>query len=72
VYVVDKDNVVHQREIVVQHEVDEVFVIKKGGLDVTDRIVLDGGQPLRDGEKVECEFRKAEEAADRPKSDRKK
>ena len=30
VYVVDKDDVVHQREIVVQNEMDDIFVIKKG------------------------------------------
>ncbi|MFO0843772.1 MAG: efflux RND transporter periplasmic adaptor subunit [Gemmataceae bacterium] len=61
VYVVDKDDVVHQREIGVQHELDDIFVIKKG-LDVTDRIVLEGVRQVRDGEKVEYEFRKPEEA----------
>jgi membrane fusion protein (multidrug efflux system) len=70
VYVVDKDDVVQRREIVVQHELDEVFVIQKG-LDVTDRIVLDGGRRLRDGEQVECEVRKPREVWDRPKTDRK-
>ncbi len=30
VYVVGKDDVVHQREIVVQHELDDIFVIKSG------------------------------------------
>lgn len=60
VYVVGKDGVVHQREIVVQNELEDLFVIKKG-LDVNDRIVLDGVQQVRDGEKVEYEFRKAEE-----------
>jgi membrane fusion protein (multidrug efflux system) len=69
VYVVGKDNIVHQREIVVQNEADDVFVIKKG-LDVTDKIVLEGGRLLRDGDKVECEFRKPEEATGRPKSGR--
>ena len=46
----------HQREIVVQNEVDDIFVIKKG-LEVTDKIVLEGGRHLRDGDKVEYEFR---------------
>ena len=60
VYVVDKDDVVHQREIVVQNELDDIFVIKKG-LDVNDKIVLEGVRQVRDGEKVEYEFRKPEE-----------
>ena len=60
VYVVDKDDVVHQREIVVQNELDDIFVIKKG-LDVNDRIVLEGIRQVRDGEKVEYEFRHPEE-----------
>ena len=61
VYVVGKDDVVHQRGIVVQHEMDDIFVIEKG-LDVNDRIVLEGVRQVRDGEKVEFEFRKPEEA----------
>lgn len=61
VYVVGKDDVVHQREIVVGNELEELFVIKKG-LDVNDRIVLDGVRQVRDGEKVVgYEFRKPEE-----------
>ena len=60
VYVVDKDDVVHQREIVIQNEMDDIFVIKKG-LDVNDRIVLEGIRQVRDGEKVEYEFRQPEE-----------
>jgi membrane fusion protein, multidrug efflux system len=60
VYVVDKDDVVHQREIVVQDEMDDIFVIKTG-LDVNDKIVLEGVRQVRDGDKVEFEFRKPEE-----------
>lgn len=61
VYVVGKDNVAHQREIVVQHEMDDIFVIKSG-LDPSDKIVLDGVRQVHEGEKVEYEFRKPEEA----------
>ncbi len=60
VYVVDKDDVVHQREIVIQHEMDDIFVIKRG-LDVNDRIVLEGVRQVHDGEKVEYESRPPEE-----------
>ncbi len=60
VYVVDKDDVVHRREIVIQNEVDDIFVIKKG-VGVNDRIVLEGVRQVHDGDKVEYEFRPPEE-----------
>jgi membrane fusion protein, multidrug efflux system len=60
VWVVDKDETVHQREIVVAKELEDVFVIKSG-LSVDDRIVLEGGRQVHDGEKAHCEFRKPEE-----------
>lgn len=60
VYVVGKDDVVHQREIVVQYEMEDNFVINNG-LDVNDRIVLEGVRQVRDGAKVEYEFRSPEE-----------
>jgi membrane fusion protein (multidrug efflux system) len=60
VYTVDKDNVVHQREIVVEKEMDDLFVIEKG-LNVNDKIVLEGSRQLREGEKVEYEFRQPEQ-----------
>jgi membrane fusion protein (multidrug efflux system) len=55
VYVVDKDDVVHQREIAIQNEMDDIYVVKSG-IGVDDRIVLEGIQQVRDGEKVEFEF----------------
>ena len=61
VYVVGKDNVVHQREIAIQNELDDIFVIKSG-LKVNDKIVLEGVRQVHDGEKVEYEFLKPEEA----------
>jgi membrane fusion protein (multidrug efflux system) len=59
VYVVDKDNVAHQREIAILNEKDDIFVIKKG-LGVDDKIVLEGILQVRDGEKVDFEFRQPE------------
>lgn len=60
VYVVGEDDVVHQREIVVQNELDDIFVIKKG-IDVNDKIVLEGVRQVRDGEKVEHQYRHPEQ-----------
>ncbi len=59
VYVVDKDEVAHQREIVVQHELEDLYVVRSG-LDVNDRFVLDGIRQVRDSDKVESEFRNPE------------
>jgi membrane fusion protein, multidrug efflux system len=56
VYVVGKDDVVHQREIISQHEMDDIYVIKNG-VGVGDRIVVEGILQVHDGEKVEYEFR---------------
>lgn len=59
VFVIDKEGVVHQREIVVKHELDDIFVLQKG-LDVDDKIVLEGIRQIHDGDKVEYEFRRPE------------
>ncbi len=52
VYVVDKDHLAHQREIVIQNETEDLFVVKKG-VGVGDTIVLEGVRLVRDGDKVE-------------------
>ncbi len=62
VYIVDKDNVAHQREIAIQNELEDLFVIKSG-VGVTDKIVLEGIRQVRDGDKVEYEDRAAEQVA---------
>ncbi len=59
VYVVGEDHVVHQRLITVEHELEDIFVIKKG-LEAEDRIVLEGVRQVQDGRKVEYEFRAPE------------
>jgi membrane fusion protein, multidrug efflux system len=56
VYVVDNDNVAHQREIVKDFELPNIFVIRKG-IGVDDKIVFEGVREVRDGEKVEFEYR---------------
>jgi membrane fusion protein, multidrug efflux system len=61
VWVVDEDDVAHQRLITIKHELEDVFVINKG-LELTDKIVLEGVRQVEEGAKVEYEFRKPEEA----------
>ena len=62
VFVVDKDDVAHQREIFVQNELEDLYVIKKG-IDVNDKIVLEGIRQVRDGDKVEYEDRHPDHVA---------
>ena len=51
VYVVDKNNVVHQREVTIGAEMPDLFVIT-GGLTKTDKILLEGIRKVKDGDKV--------------------
>jgi membrane fusion protein (multidrug efflux system) len=55
VYIVGEDDVVHQREIVVANELEDIYLIQEG-VDVKDKIVLEGIRQVRDGEKVHYEF----------------
>ena len=51
-YIVDKEHVAHRREIVIQDEARDLFVVKKG-VGVGDQIVVDGVRQVRDGNRVE-------------------
>jgi len=61
VFVVDEDGTIHQREIIVDLEQDDIFIIKSG-LDVNDKFVLEGVRQVRDGETVEYKFLKPDKA----------
>ncbi|MEQ9325423.1 MAG: efflux RND transporter periplasmic adaptor subunit [Polyangiaceae bacterium] len=52
--------IVRQREIVVEEELEDIFVVKKG-LGDNDRIVFEGIGQVRDGDEVEYELRPADE-----------
>lgn len=56
VYVVGEDNVVRQRDITIGRTQDDIFVIEKG-LQEGDRLILEGIRQVRDGDKIEFEFR---------------
>lgn len=60
VYVVDDHNVVHQREVKVQYELEDIFVIDKG-VDESDKIVLEGILQVRDGDAIEYEYQDPDE-----------
>ena len=55
-FVVDKDHVVHQRDLTIASVQEDIFVVEKG-LDKNDRIILEGIRQVRDGDKIEFEFR---------------
>ncbi|HEY4261140.1 MAG TPA: efflux RND transporter periplasmic adaptor subunit, partial [Schlesneria sp.] len=52
VFVVDKDNVAQRRKIVIEDQTDDLYVIKEG-LQVDEKIIVDGVLQVHDGEKVE-------------------
>lgn len=54
-FVIDEDDTVHQREIVIQNEKDDIFLISEG-LQPGEKIVLEGILQVRDGEKVKYEY----------------
>jgi membrane fusion protein (multidrug efflux system) len=59
-FVVDKNGVVHQREITIQTSQEDIFVIEKG-LSEKDKIVFEGIRHVRDGDKIEYKFRSPDE-----------
>lgn len=60
VFVVDKNNVVHQKEITIANEeLPYLFIVTKG-LTPNDRILLEGIRKVKNGEKIEVDFQKPE------------
>jgi len=51
VFVVGKDNVIHQREINIASEIPDLYILK-GGLTPEDKIMLEGIRKVRDNEKI--------------------
>lgn len=55
VFVVDKNNVVHQREVTVSGEMPDLYVISSG-LKESERILLEGIRKVKNGEKIEYTY----------------
>jgi membrane fusion protein (multidrug efflux system) len=66
VWVVDENDIAHQTLITVKNELEDIFVIGSG-LDVKDKIVLEGIREIEEGAKVEYVFRAPEEALKKQK-----
>ena len=63
VYVVDDEGVVHQREIKILQEMEDIYVVQDG-LTESEKFVLDGVRQVRDGDKVESEYEEPTEVLD--------
>lgn len=62
VWVIGEDHVVHRRPIAIEYELEDIYVIKSG-LDVKDKIILEGVRQVREGEEVkEYDFEKPDKA----------
>ncbi len=55
VFVVDKNNIVHTREITIASEMPDIYVVAKG-LNETDRILLEGIRKVKENDKIEYKY----------------
>ena len=51
VFVVDKDNVIHQKEIVIAAEMPDLYIVKEGVTE-SDKIILEGIRKVKDKAKI--------------------
>ena len=69
VFVVDKDDIAHQREINVARELEDIYVLKDG-LKAGERFVLEGARQVHDGQHLErTETRSAKDSVKQLKFD---
>lgn len=59
-FVVGDDGVVHQRDIVIHSEQDDIYLLESG-LAEGEKIILEGLREVRDGDKVQFEYKAPEE-----------
>ncbi len=55
VFVVDKDKVVHSREITIASEMPDLYVVKSG-VNENERILLEGIRKVKDGDKIAYDY----------------
>ncbi|RQO32445.1 efflux RND transporter periplasmic adaptor subunit [Taibaiella sp. KBW10] len=60
VFVIDKNNVISSRNITVGGEMPDLYVVQSG-LTTTDRILLEGVQKVKDGDKIKYEYEQPQE-----------
>ena len=60
VFVVGKNDKVSSREITIKGEIPDLYVINSG-ITENDKILLEGGQKVKENDKVHCKYLKPEE-----------
>lgn len=60
VFVVDKNNVVKEREIKVIGEMPDIYLVKSG-ISENDKILIDGVQKVKDNDKINVDYQKPED-----------
>ena len=55
VFVIDKDNIVHQREITIGAEMPDLYIIPSG-LDENEKILLEGLRKVSNGDKITYDY----------------
>ncbi len=55
VYVVDQNNTVHSKNVIVKQQLSNLYIIASG-LTVNDKILLEGVQSVKEDQKIETEF----------------
>ena len=59
VFIIDKNNKVHAQEITVSNEMPDIYIVSSG-LNINDKILLEGVQKVKDDDKIKFEFQKPE------------
>jgi len=60
-FVIDKDNIVRSRAITVKNRMPDIYVVDDADLNEGDKILLEGVQKVKDGDKINFEFEKPED-----------
>jgi membrane fusion protein (multidrug efflux system) len=55
VFVVDQNNIVKTRGIVIKQKISNIYIIESG-IQTTDKILLEGIQSVKEDEKIESVF----------------
>lgn len=55
VFIVDKDNIIRQKEVKIAAEIPDLYIISSGLAD-GDKILLEGLRKVRDGDKIDFEY----------------
>ena len=60
VFIVDKNNILHSKQIQISAEIPDLYIVTEG-VTLNDKILLEGLQRVKDGEKIEYEFQNPKE-----------